>query len=58
MSYVMVDQITTVSKKKLDEHVGRLSDEDISRVNRARGGLLFDRVSALGCHRRPRSAAN
>lgn len=35
MSYVMVDKITTVSKKKLDEHVGRLSDEDILRVNRA-----------------------
>lgn len=35
MSHVMVDKITTVSKKKLDEHVGRLSDEDMLRVNRA-----------------------
>lgn len=34
-SDVMVDKITTVSKKKLDEQVGRLSDEDMVRVNRA-----------------------
>lgn len=34
-SHVMVDKITTVSKRKLDEHVGRLSDEDVVRVNRA-----------------------
>lgn len=34
-SQAMVDKITTVSKKKLDEHVGRLSDEDMVRVNRA-----------------------
>lgn len=34
-SHVMVDKITTVSKKKLDGHVGRLSDEDMVRVNRA-----------------------
>lgn len=31
----MVDKITTVSKKKLDQHVGRLSDEDTLRLNRA-----------------------
>ena len=31
----MVDKITTVSKRKLDEPVGRLSDEDMVRVNRA-----------------------
>jgi mRNA interferase MazF len=34
-SHVMVDKITTVSKKKLESRVGRLSDEDIVRVNRA-----------------------
>jgi mRNA interferase MazF len=34
-SYVMIDKITTVSKKKLEHHVGKLSDEDIVRVNRA-----------------------
>ena len=31
----MIDKITTVSKKKLESHVGRLSDEDMVRVNRA-----------------------
>jgi len=31
----MIDKITTASKKTLDEHVGRLSDEDMVRVNRA-----------------------
>jgi len=31
----MIDKITTVSKKKLQSRVGRLSDEDIVRVNRA-----------------------
>jgi mRNA interferase MazF len=31
----MVDKITTVSKKKLHEQLGRLSDEDMVRVNRA-----------------------
>jgi mRNA interferase MazF len=34
-SDAMIDKITTVSKKKLEHHVGRLSDEDIVRVNRA-----------------------
>jgi mRNA interferase MazF len=34
-SHVMIDKITTVSKKKIEDHVGRLSDEDIVRVNRA-----------------------
>lgn len=34
-SHVMVDKITTVSKQKLATHVGRLSDEDMVRVNRA-----------------------
>ena len=34
-SHVMIDQIATVSKKKLESRVGRLSDEDIVRVNRA-----------------------
>ena len=34
-SHLMIDKITTVSKKKLQRRVGRLSDEDIVRVNRA-----------------------
>jgi mRNA interferase MazF len=34
-SDAMIDKITTVSKKKLEQHVGKLSDEDIVRVNRA-----------------------
>jgi mRNA interferase MazF len=34
-SHVMVDKITTMSKKKLHEQLGRLSDEDMVRVNRA-----------------------
>jgi mRNA interferase MazF len=32
---LMIDKVTTVSKKKLERRVGRLSDEDIVRVNRA-----------------------
>jgi mRNA interferase MazF len=32
---LMVDKITTVSKSKIGVHVGRLSDEDIVRLNRA-----------------------
>ena len=31
----MVDKITTVSKTKLERRIGRLSDEDIVRLNRA-----------------------
>ena len=34
-SQLMIDKITTVSKGKLESRVGRLSDEDIVRVNRA-----------------------
>jgi mRNA interferase MazF len=34
-SQLMVDKITTVSKLKLATRVGRLSDEDIVRLNRA-----------------------
>jgi mRNA interferase MazF len=34
-SHVMVDKITTIAKKKLEEPIGRLSDEDMVRVNRA-----------------------
>lgn len=34
-SQLMIDKITTVSKKKLEKRVGRLSDEDIVRLNRA-----------------------
>jgi len=35
VSHLMIDKITTVSKKKLESVVGRLSDEDVVRVNRA-----------------------
>jgi len=34
-SQLMVDKITTVSKAKLERRVGRISDEDIVRLNRA-----------------------
>ena len=32
---LMIDKITTVSKAKLEGRIGRLSDEDIARLNRA-----------------------
>lgn len=31
----MIDKTTTVSRKKLESRVGRLSDEDIVRMKRA-----------------------
>lgn len=34
-SQLTIDKIATVSKTKLESRVGRLSDEDIIRVNRA-----------------------
>jgi mRNA interferase MazF len=34
-SRLMVDKITTVSKEKLGSRIGRLSDEDVLRLNRA-----------------------
>lgn len=34
-SRIMVDKVTTVSKTKLGERVGRIGDEDIVRLNRA-----------------------
>jgi mRNA interferase MazF len=34
-SRLMVDKITTVSKEKLGSRIGRLSDKDILRLNRA-----------------------
>ena len=34
-SQLMVDKITTVSKGNIQDRVGRLSDEDIVRLNRA-----------------------
>jgi mRNA interferase MazF len=34
-SRLMVDKITTVSKSKLGEQIGRLDDEDVVRLNRA-----------------------
>lgn len=38
-SRIMVDKITTVPRTKLDRRIGRLSDEDMIRVNRA--ALIF-----------------
>jgi mRNA interferase MazF len=35
VSHVMIDKITTVSKSKLERHIGRLSDDDIVRINHA-----------------------
>lgn len=34
-SLLMVDKITTLSKSKLGRRIGRLSDSDITRLNRA-----------------------
>ncbi len=34
-SQLMVDKITTVPKTKLGQHVGKLDDEDMVRLNRA-----------------------
>jgi len=34
-SALMVDKLTTVRKERVGEHVGRLTDEDLVRLNRA-----------------------
>ena len=34
-SQMMIDKITTVSKVKLERRIGRLSNEDVVRLNRA-----------------------
>jgi mRNA interferase MazF len=34
-SHLMVDKVTTVSRRKLETSIGRLEDEDILRFNRA-----------------------
>ncbi len=34
-SRLMVDKLTTVPRRKLGEHVGRLGDDDMVRLNRA-----------------------
>ena len=34
-SRLMVDKLTTVSRERLGEQIGRLNDEDIVRLNRA-----------------------
>ncbi|HLB06444.1 MAG TPA: type II toxin-antitoxin system PemK/MazF family toxin, partial [Alphaproteobacteria bacterium] len=34
-SRLMVDKLTTVSKGRLGERIGRLDDEDVVRLNRA-----------------------
>lgn len=41
---LMVDKITTVPKSKLGDHIGRLTDEDVVRLNRAI--LVFLGISA------------
>ena len=45
-SQLMIDKVTTVSKAKLERRVGRLSDEDILRVNRA--ALVFLGLAGAG----------
>ena len=35
LSRLMVDKLTTVSKERLGERIGRLDDEDVVRLNRA-----------------------
>lgn len=35
VSRLMVDKLTTVSKERLGERIGRLHDEDVVRLNRA-----------------------
>ena len=35
LSQLMVDKITTVSKEKIGERIGRLDDQDIVRLNQA-----------------------
>jgi hypothetical protein len=47
----MVDKVTTVSRDKLGERIGRLSDEDVVRLNRAL--LLFPWTRGIG-HEGPR----
>lgn len=32
---LMVDKLTTIPKQKVGEHIGRLDDEDVVRLNRA-----------------------
>jgi mRNA interferase MazF len=34
-SHVMVDKVTTIAKAKLQKRVGRLGDEELTRLNRA-----------------------
>lgn len=47
-SQLMIDKITTVSKSKLERRAGRLSDEDIVRVNRA--VLVFLGLAGAGAN--------
>lgn len=35
LSRLMVDKITTVPKSRIGDHIGRLADEDMLRLNRA-----------------------
>lgn len=35
VSRLMVDKLTTVSKERLGNRIGRLEDEDVFRLNRA-----------------------
>lgn len=40
LRYLMIDKVTTISTTKLESRVGRLSDDDLVRVNRALVVLL------------------
>lgn len=50
-SRLMVDKITTVSKAKMGERIGRLDDEDVVRLNRAAIVFLGLAVSPRGLAR-------
>ncbi len=45
-SQLMIDKITTASRTKLEKRVGRLSDEDLFRINRA--ALVFLGLAGSG----------
>jgi mRNA interferase MazF len=45
---LMVDKITTVRKARLGRHIGRLTDEDIVRLNRA--VLVFLGITGPGAN--------
>jgi mRNA interferase MazF len=48
-SRLMVDKITTVSRQKMGSRIGRLTDEDVVRLNRAT--LVFLGLAGAGAGR-------